>query len=91
MTASCQNTPPRHSDVPRVPSSNKNRKHYRDRNGFEAKPQTLAYRPYAFNSPGFPRQRAFVIASPVEVQSQKALDSVQWNALAVDATLPVGS
>jgi hypothetical protein len=73
-----------------MPLSNKNQEHYH--NGFETKPKTPAYQPYALNSLGFPQQQAFVIASPVEVRSQKALDPVQWNALAIDATLiPVGS
>ena len=73
-----------------TPSPNKvNQKHYRhgDRNGFETKPKVLAYSPYTLNSPGFPRQQAFKIASPVEIRSQKALSPAQWNALAVDATL----
>ena len=84
--SSCQDTPTRNPDIPRVPLRNKvNQKHYR--NGFETKPKTPAYRPYTLNSPGFPRQQAFAIVSPVEIRSQKVLGPPQWNALAVEATI----
>jgi hypothetical protein len=77
-------TPSRNTGDPRVPLSNKiNQKRYR--NGFETKPRVPAYRPYTLNSPGFPRQQAFAIASPVLIRPQKALDPAQWNMLAIDA------
>jgi hypothetical protein len=84
--SSCQETPSCNAGILHTPLLNKvNCKHYR--NGFETMPKVPAFRPYTLNSPGFPRQQAFTIASPVQLESHKALNSLQWNTLARDAGL----
>lgn len=60
------------------------------RNGYEQKPKTPSYRPFALNNPGQSRQRAFAISKDTSLPVLDALDPSEWNDLAREAgAIPV--
>lgn len=70
--------------------SNNSKKRYR--NGFEVKPQTLSYKPYALNSRGRKRQRAYTFnEEDMQIKPMQPPSCARWNELALEAhILPDG-
>ncbi|KAG2740621.1 hypothetical protein P692DRAFT_20851337 [Suillus brevipes Sb2] len=59
----------------------------RFRNGYEVKPQTPSYKPYALSSHGQKRQRAFDFLVEVPINHHPPLTPDEWSALATGAAI----
>jgi hypothetical protein len=80
-----QNITPVHR-APLTTTMNNSKKLYR--NGFEAKPQTPSYKPYALNSRGWKRQHSYAFDDEkVCVKPMKPPSCARWNELAVEARI----
>ncbi|KIJ15988.1 hypothetical protein PAXINDRAFT_11558 [Paxillus involutus ATCC 200175] len=74
--------------LPRTPLSNtQNTKQRRYRNGYELKPQTPSYKPYALQRKGRKRQHAFAFEDSESLQPHHGLTLEQWNHLAHQASV----